>query len=154
MSIQERSFIAIKPDGVQRGLVGEVIQRFERRGYKLIALKLVHITKEHAQKHYADLSSKPFFAGLVDYVTSGPMVAMVWEGKGVVKNGRTIVGATNPADAVPGSIRGDYCLDVGRNVIHGSDTVENAEKEIALWFTQQEIVSWEPTNKPWIYERM
>jgi len=154
MANNERSFIAIKPDGVQRGLVGEVIARFERRGYKLVALKLVHITKEHAQKHYADLSSKPFFAGLVDYVTSGPMVAMVWEGKAVVKVGRTLVGATNPIDAAPGSIRGDFCIDVGRNVIHGSDTVENAEKEIALWFSPQDLVAWAPAQSPWVYENL
>jgi len=154
MANRERSFIAVKPDGVQRGLVGEVLKRFEQRGYKLVGLKLVHITKEHAQKHYADLSSKPFFAGLVDYVTSGPMVAMVWEGKAVVKVGRTLVGATNPIDAAPGSIRGDFCIDVGRNVIHGSDTVENAEKEIALWFSPQELVAWAPAQSPWVYENL
>jgi len=154
MANRERSFIAVKPDGVQRGLVGEVLKRFEQRGYKLVGLKLVHITKEHAQKHYADLSSKPFFAGLVDYVTSGPMVAMVWEGKAVVKVGRTLVGATNPIDAAPGSIRGDFCIDVGRNVIHGSDTVENAEKEIALWFSPQDLVAWAPAQSPWVYENL
>jgi len=149
----ERSFIAIKPDGVQRGLIGEVISRFERKGYQLVAMKFIHISMEHAQKHYEDLAAKPFYKGLCEYVTSGPVVAMVWQGQGVVKGGRVLVGATNPADAAPGSIRGDFALTVGRNVIHGSDTVENANKEIALWFTEKEIHDWKSVSENQLYEK-
>jgi len=149
----ERTFIAIKPDGVQRGLVGEVISRFERKGYQLVAMKFVQITKQHAEKHYFDLREKPFYRGLVDYVTSGPVVAMVWQGKNSVKGGRVLVGATNPADAAPGTFRGDFALDVGRNVIHGSDSVENANKEISLWFNENELFNWAPSDKNWIYEK-
>jgi len=149
----ERTFIAIKPDGVQRGLVGEVIARFERKGYQLVALKFIQVSKEHAEKHYADLSSKPFYRGLCDYISSGPVVAMVWQGKGIVKGGRTLIGATNPADSAPGTIRGDFCVEVGRNVIHGSDTVENGQKEIALWFSgDKDLVDWTPVEKPYVYE--
>lgn len=147
----ERSYIMIKPDGVQRGLVGEVVKRFEARGFKLVALKLVQVERAHAEKHYSDLSSKPFFAGLVDYIVSGPVVAMVWEGKGVVTVGRMMIGATNPQASAPGTIRGDFCIEVGRNVIHGSDTVENAQKEIALWFPEG-VADWTPAATPWIYE--
>jgi len=149
----ERTFIAIKPDGVQRGLVGEVISRFERKGYQLVAMKFIHITKQHAEKHYFDLREKPFYRGLVEYVTSGPVVAMIWQGKNAVKGGRVLVGATNPADATPGTFRGDFALDVGRNVIHGSDSVENANKEIALWFSENELFKWTPSNKNWTYEK-
>ncbi|KAL2139133.1 hypothetical protein VTI28DRAFT_5720 [Corynascus sepedonium] len=152
MSNTERTFIAIKPDGVQRGLVGNIIGRFEARGFKLVALKLVTPGKEHLEKHYADLSSKPFFAGLVEYMNSGPIVAMVWEGLDAVKTGRTMLGATNPLASAPGTIRGDFAIQVGRNVCHGSDSVENAEKEIALWFKKEELVSWESAQKAWIYE--
>merc|ERR1711881_516544 len=129
----EQTFIAIKPDGVQRGLIGPIISRFENRGFKLVAIKLVTPGKEHLEKHYEDLSSKPFFAGLVSYMNSGPICAMVWEGRDVVKTGRTILGATNPLASAPGTIRGDLAIDVGRNVCHGSDAVESAKKEIALW---------------------
>ncbi|KIZ07861.1 nucleoside-diphosphate kinase [Monoraphidium neglectum] len=147
----EQSYIMIKPDGVQRGLVGEIIKRFEQRGYTLRALKLQSVERAQAEKHYADLSSKPFFPALVDYIISGPVVAMVWEGKGVVATGRKIIGATNPLASEPGTIRGDFAIEVGRNVIHGSDTVENAQKEIALWFGES-LVDWTPAAKPWIYE--
>ncbi|KAK4251041.1 nucleoside diphosphate kinase [Corynascus novoguineensis] len=152
MSNTERTFIAIKPDGVQRGLVGNIIGRFEARGFKLVALKLVTPGKEHLEKHYADLSSKPFFAGLVEYMNSGPIVAMVWEGLDAVKTGRAMLGATNPLASAPGTIRGDFSLQTGRNVCHGSDSVENAEKEIALWFKKEDLVSWESAQKAWIYE--
>ena len=141
---QEQSYIMIKPDGVQRGLVGDVIKRFEQRGYTLKGLKLLNVERSLAEKHYADLSSKPFFPALVDYICSGPVVAMVWEGKNVVATGRTMIGATNPQASAPGTIRGDFCIEVGRNVIHGSDSVENAQKEIALWFggkSSKELVS-------------
>lgn len=151
---KQRTFIAVKPDGVARGLIGEIIARFEKKGYKLVGLKLVHPTKEEAKKHYADLSSKPFFNGLTDYFSSGPVVAMVWEGKDVVKNGRKLLGATNPADSCPGSIRGDLCIDVGRNVIHGSDSPESAQHEIDLWFSEAELHDWKQAQASWIYEKM
>merc|ERR1711990_1051630 len=128
----ERTFIAIKPDGVQRGLVGEIIKRFEQRGYKLVAMKLCRPGKEHLEKHYADLSSKGFFAGLIQYMNSGPICAMVWEGKNVVKMGRMMLGETNPQASLPGSIRGDFSIEVGRNICHGSDAVESANAEIAV----------------------
>ncbi|KAK4122275.1 nucleoside diphosphate kinase [Parathielavia appendiculata] len=152
MSTTERTFIAIKPDGVQRGLVGAIISRFETRGFKLVALKLVTPGKEHLEKHYSDLSSKPFFKDLVNYMNSGPIVAMVWEGLDAVKTGRAMLGATNPLSSAPGTIRGDYCLQMGRNVCHGSDSVESANKEIALWFKDEDLISWESAQKSWIYE--
>ncbi|KAF8977091.1 Nucleoside diphosphate kinase 1 [Entomortierella lignicola] len=130
----ERTYIMVKPDGVERGLVGEVIKRFENKGFQLLALEMQKPERSHLEKHYADLSSKPFFGGLMTYMTSGPVVAMVWAGKGVVKAGRVLLGETNPLASLPGTIRGDYAIDVGRNICHGSDSVENAEKEIALWF--------------------
>jgi len=130
----EKTFIAIKPDGIQRGLIGEVVKRFENRGFKLVACKLMTVSKEHMEKHYADLKDKPFFGGLVSFSASGPWLAMVWQGKDAVKQGRAMMGATNPCDSAPGTIRGDFCIDTGRNVIHGSDSIDNANKEIALWF--------------------
>ena len=153
MSSSEQTFIAIKPDGVQRGLVGPIISRFENRGFKLVAIKLVAPGKEHLEKHYEDLKDKPFFAGLVNYMNSGPIAAMVWEGRDAVKTGRTILGATNPLASAPGTIRGDYAIDVGRNVCHGSDSVESAKKEIALWFKPEELVSWKSAQFDWVYEK-
>mmetsp|Transcript_37732 Transcript_37732/g.111677 ORF Transcript_37732/g.111677 Transcript_37732/m.111677 type:complete len:151 (-) Transcript_37732:113-565(-) len=147
----ERSYIMIKPDGVQRGFVGEIISRFERRGYQLRAMKIINVQRSLAEQHYSDLSSKPFFSGLVDYICSGPVVCMVWEGRNVVSVGRMMIGATKPEQSAPGTIRGDLCIEVGRNVIHGSDTVENAQKEIALWFPEG-VTEWTPVAKPWIYE--
>merc|ERR1712018_908663 len=152
MSNTERTFIAIKPDGVQRGLVSDIIGRFERRGYKLVAMKLCMPGKEHLEAHYADLSSKGFFAGLVEYMNSGPICAMVWEGQNVVKQGRVMLGATNPLASAPGSIRGDFSIEVGRNVCHGSDAVSSAEKEIALWFKPKRLCAWNSAQKDWVYE--
>ncbi|XP_016979822.1 nucleoside diphosphate kinase [Drosophila rhopaloa] len=149
---KERTFIMVKPDGVQRGLVGKIIERFEQKGFKLVALKHTWASKELLEKHYADLSARPFFPGLVNYMNSGPVVPMVWEGLNVVKTGRQMLGATNPADSLPGTIRGDFCIQVGRNIIHGSDAVESAEKEIALWFNEKELVTWTPAANDWIYE--
>ncbi|GMK55382.1 hypothetical protein CspeluHIS016_0204380 [Cutaneotrichosporon spelunceum] len=147
----ERSFIMIKPDGVSRQLVGKIIDKFESRGYKLVALKTVTPSKELAQEHYADLSSRPFFPGLVSYITSGvPVVAMVWEGKDVIKQGRRIVGATNPLDADPGSVRGQYAVSVGRNLIHASDSFDSATKEIGLWFKENELSQYEPAAWGWV----
>eukprot|EP01083_Nonionella_stella_P077058 210230_1 len=148
----EQTFVMIKPDGVERGLVGQVISRFERRGFYLSAMKMTHVEKAFAEKHYADLSSKPFFGGLTDFLSSGPVVAMVWTGKDAVRTGRKIIGATNPLDSEPGSIRGDFCIDIGRNVIHGSDKVDSAKKEIALWFNENEIATSRPTALQHVYE--
>ncbi|KAL5636676.1 hypothetical protein ACGC1H_000587 [Rhizoctonia solani] len=148
---QERSYIMVKPDGVQRALVGEIISRFEKRGFKIVALKLVHASKEHLEKHYADLSDKPFFPGLIKYMASGPVVAIVIEGLDAVKTGRSMLGATNPLASGPGTIRGDYALAVGRNICHGSDSVENAQKEIDLWFPEG-IVQYTDDKATWIFE--
>ena len=151
MSNTERTYIMIKPDGVQRGLVGTIISRFEQRGFKLCGLKMMMVEKAHAEAHYSDLSSKPFFGGLVEYICSAPVCAMCWEGKDVVKTGRKIIGATNPLASEPGTIRGDYCIDVGRNIIHGSDAVDSAQKELALWFPDG-VCEYESAMKAWIYE--
>ncbi|OXB71225.1 UNVERIFIED_CONTAM: hypothetical protein H355_007413 [Colinus virginianus] len=216
----EKTFIMVKPDGVQRGLVNEVVAKFERRGYKLVALKMTRPAEELLEEHYADLKAKPFFPGLVAYMTSGPVVCMVWEGTDVVKQGRKMLGETRPLDSSPGkpglggvpstlgegswsahvvrmyklsiprmqrpentiftvqapwytcmrcvhplartcvsalslgagTLRGDFCIDVGRNLVHGSDSVESARKEITLWFTPEEICDWKPAQSEWIYE--
>eukprot|EP00960_Hanusia_phi_P026919 746531-Hanusia_phi.AAC.2 len=153
---RERTFIMIKPDGVQRGLVAKIMERFEQKGFKLVGLKFMQASEDLLKEHYADLSSKPFFA--------------VWEGDGVVKAGRTLLGATKPSESAPGSIRGDFCIDVGRNICsylssrtglrwstrllgHGSDSVESANKEIALWFKPEEVVDWKSHSESWIYEK-
>eukprot|EP01116_Phalansterium_solitarium_P012165 TRINITY_DN28209_c1_g1_i1.p1 TRINITY_DN28209_c1_g1~~TRINITY_DN28209_c1_g1_i1.p1 ORF type:complete len:241 (+),score=103.45 TRINITY_DN28209_c1_g1_i1:38-724(+) len=149
----ERTFIAIKPDGVHRYLIGEVVSRFEKKGLKLVAIKVIHPTKEFAEKHYADLSARPFFPGLVNYFSSGPVIAMVWEGHNAIKNGRKLVGATNPDDALPGSIRGDFALQTGRNIIHGSDGPDSAKDEISLWFTEKEVVGWDTVIDKWVNEK-
>ena len=129
----------IKPDGVQRGLIGKVISRFETKGFKLAGMKLCQPGKEKFEQHYADLKAKPFFAGLVEYAASGPVCCMVWEGDDVVKTGRKMLGATKPFDSEPGTIRGDFCIHVGRNIIHGSDSIEAANAEIVLWFNAGEV---------------
>ena len=148
---RERTYIMVKPDGVQRNLVGEIIKRFEAKGFKLVALKLVAPGREHLEKHYADLAGKGFFNGLINYMTSGPVVGMVWEGTNVVAMGRLMLGATKPSESSPGTIRGDFCVEVGRNVCHGSDSVESAEKEIALWFPEG-ITEWNSSNDEWVHE--
>ena len=142
----------IKPDGVQRGIVGDIVSRFETKGYKLAAMKTRMASKELLETHYCDLVDKPFFPKLRDYMLSGPVVSMVWEGKEAVSTGRKMLGATNPLESAPGTIRGDFCIEVGRNICHGSDSVENAEKEIALWFEEGEVLDWESHSKDWIYE--
>lgn len=148
----ERTFIAIKPDGVQRGLVGEVIKRFESKGFTLVGLKMLQVSKELAEQHYGVHKERPFFKSLVEFITSSPVVAMVWEGEGVVTSARKIIGATNPLMAEPGTIRGDFGINIGRNLIHGSDAIETAQSEISLWFTEEELVSWKPTISPWTVE--
>ncbi|KAK7823210.1 hypothetical protein U0070_027417 [Myodes glareolus] len=152
MANLERTFIAIKPDGVQRGLVGEIIKRFEQKGFRLVAMKFLRASEEHLKQHYIDLKDRPFFPGLVKYMNSGPVVAMVWEGLNVVKTGRMMLGETNPADSKPGTIRGDFCIQVGRNIIHGSDSVQSAEKEISLWFKPEELIDYKSCAHDWVYE--
>lgn len=147
----ERTFIAIKPDGVQRQLVAEVIGRFERKGFKLVGMKMMHVTRDLAEKHYGEHKGKPFFDGLVSYITSGPIVAMAWEGKNVVATARLMIGATKPQEAAPGTIRGDLAVDIGRNVIHGSDSAASAERELGLFFAG-ELLDWSPAANAWIWE--
>lgn len=148
----EKTFLAIKPDGVQRSLIGRIISKIECKGFKLIGLKLMNVTKELAQKHYGEHKEKPFFNGLVDFITSGPIVAMVWEGKDVVNAIRKMIGKTNPLDADNGTIRGDFGIDIGRNVVHGSDSLDSAKREISLFFKDDELLSWNPDIQKWIYE--
>merc|ERR1739847_54770 len=149
---RERTFIMVKPDAVQRGLVGEIIKRFEQKGFKLVAMKMMHASVEHLEEHYADLKGKGFFPGLIKYMNSGPVVPMVWEGLNVVKTGRVMLGETNPKDSLPGTIRGDFCIQVGRNICHGSDAVESAKKKLALWFKDEELIKWDPVTMGWVYE--
>lgn len=137
--VVERTFAMIKPEGVERGLVGAIIGRLERKGYRLVALKMLRLTPELAARHYAEHEGKPFYQELINHITSGPVVAMVLEGPGVIAGLRQMMGATNPRDAAPGTIRGDYALDTGRNVIHGSDSPASALREIALFFTPGEL---------------
>ncbi len=148
----ERTFVMIKPDGVQRRLIGEIISRLEKKGLKIVAMKMLNISKDLAERHYAEHKEKPFFQSLVDYITSGPVVAMVVEGKNAVKVVRTLVGATNPQEALPGTIRGDFGMDIGRNVIHASDSLESAEREISLFFKPEEIVEYKRIDEDWLYE--
>jgi len=149
---KERTFIMVKPDGVQRGLVGEIIDRFETRGgLKLVAMKFMQASVDHMKLHYADLASKPFFNGMVEYMASSPVVPMVWEGLNAAKIGRMLLGETDPQKSLPGSIRGDFCLDIGRNLIHGSDSPDSAKKEIELWFGA-DLTEWTPANQFFNYE--
>jgi len=148
----EQTFIMIKPDGVQRGLIGEIIKRLEQKGFNLIAMKTMNVSRELAEKHYDVHRDKPFFSNLVEFIISAPVVAMVWEGEGIVAATRKMVGETNPLNAEPGTIRGDYGISIGRNLIHASDAVETAQREIALWFEQGELTSWQGALQNWIYE--
>ena len=149
---QEKTFIAIKPDGVQRGFISEIIGRFERKGFKLVALKQLIPSKELAQKHYGVHKDRPFFNDLVDFISSGPVVAMVWEGEGVISSARKMIGATKPLEAEPGTIRGDLAVNIGRNIIHGSDGSDTASFEINLWFNNEEICDWNPSDSIWRIE--
>ena len=149
---QEKTFIAIKPDGVQRGFISEIIGRFERKGFKLVALKQLIPSKELAQKHYGVHKERPFFNDLVDFISSGPVVAMVWEGEGVISNARKMIGATKPLEAESGTIRGDLAVNIGRNIIHGSDGPDTASFEINLWFNNEEICDWNPSDSIWRIE--
>ncbi|GAY51011.1 hypothetical protein CUMW_131000 [Citrus unshiu] len=169
----EETYIMVKPDGVQRGLVGDIISRFEKKGFKLTGLKLFQCPKDLAeaccwefiddfnlfniylqwlQEHYKDLNSKPFFPKLIEYITSGPVVCMAWEGAGVVASARKLIGSTDPLQAEPGTIRGDLAVQTGRNVVHGSDSPENGKREIGLWFKEGELCQWTPAQAQWLRE--
>jgi len=137
---KERTFCMIKPEGVARGLVGEILTRIEHKGYRIVALKMLRLTREMAEKHYAEHREKPFFRELVENITSGPVIAMVLEGPGVISGLRKLMGATNPQEAAPGTIRGDYALETGQNIIHGADSLASAEREINLYFRPEEIM--------------
>jgi nucleoside-diphosphate kinase len=148
----ERTFVMIKPDGVQRGLIGAIVERLERRGLRLVGMKLMQVSRELAEKHYAIHKGKPFYDGLIEYITSGPVVAMVWEGTKAIEVVRSTVGATNPAAAAPGTIRADFALEIGRNLIHASDGEETARFEIGLWFSDEELLGYTRDVDRWIYE--
>jgi nucleoside-diphosphate kinase len=149
----ERSLVIIKPDGVQRGLVGEIISRLERRGLRLAGMKFLAVETSLAEQHYAVHQGKPFYEGLIKYITSAPVVVMAWEGKKVVEAVRQTVGATNPTAAAPGTIRADFGIDIGRNLIHASDSVTTAEYELGLWFKPGEIVDWARDGERWVFEQ-
>jgi nucleoside-diphosphate kinase len=148
----ERTFFMLKPDAVQRGLAGDIIARLERKGYKPVAMKLMRIPRELAERHYGEHKGKGFFNGLIDYITSGPVLVMVWEGENIVADLRAMMGKTNPKDALPGTIRGDFAQQTGRNIVHGSDSVESAKREIDLFFNDYEQLSWKMSSEPWLFE--
>lgn len=149
----ERTFILVKPDGVQRGLIGEVISRLERRGLRLVAARFQSVSRKMAERLYAVHQGKPFYDGLLDYITSGPVMAMVWEGPSAIAAVRQTIGATRPIEAEPGSLRHDFSLEVGRNLTHASDSIETARKEIDLWFRSDDLVDWSRDIDPWIFEQ-
>ncbi|MDQ6856083.1 MAG: nucleoside-diphosphate kinase [Candidatus Dormibacteraeota bacterium] len=146
----ERTLVLIKPDAVQRGLIGEVITRFERRGLHPAGIKLMQVTTDMAERHYGEHKDKPFFAGLVEFITSSPVVAMVWEGPGAVALVRTMMGTTNPQSSPPGTIRGDLAVSLAMNVIHGSDSLQSAEREVGIFFSEKELLDWESSGSSWI----
>ncbi|KZE66246.1 nucleoside-diphosphate kinase [Fictibacillus phosphorivorans] len=146
----EKTFLMVKPDGVQRALIGEIVSRFEKKGFQLVGAKLMNISEDLAKEHYGEHKERPFFGELVDFITSGPVFAMVWEGKDVILTARNMMGKTNPADAAPGSIRGDYAVQVSNNIIHGSDSAESAVREIGLFFKEEELVSYDKAVAVWI----
>lgn len=149
----ERTFVMVKPDGVQRGFIGEVVSRIEKKGLKIIAMKMLRINERVAERHYSEHRDKPFFKSLVNYITSGPVVAMVVEGKDAVSVVRRLVGKTNPTEADPGTIRGDLAMDIGRNIVHASDSLESAGREIGIFFSKDEIVDYRKFDEDWVYEQ-
>ncbi|NOT04862.1 MAG: nucleoside-diphosphate kinase [Anaerolineales bacterium] len=149
----ERTLVLVKPDGVQRGLIGEVIARFERRGLRLVAAKFIQVSTELAETHYGEHKGKVFYDGLISYITSAPVMAMVWEGPNAVAAVRQTVGTTKPIESPPGTIRHDYALEVGRNLIHASDKPETGEREVALWFKSEELVDWKRAVDQWVFEK-
>ena len=148
----ERTLVLVKPDGVQRGLVGEVVSRLERRGLKLAGMKLQRVDEALARRHYAEHEERPFFPGLVEFITSAPVVAMVWEAENAVEVVRQTMGETDPAASAPGTIRGDLALDIGRNLVHGSDSPESAEREVGLFFSAEDLIDYGRSSDPWIKE--
>ena len=150
--IKERTFIMVKPDRVQRGLVGEIIKRFEQKGYKLVAMKMTHASEEHLKEHYAALSSENFFPGLIEYMNSGPVVPMVWEGLNIVNIACRMLGNYDPDVALPGTIRGDFSVQAYRNICHASDSQYSAKKEASFWFPDDEFVKWDPVAMSWLYD--
>ena len=150
--VKERTFVMIKPDAVQRGLIGEIIKRIENAGLKIVAMKFIKPELNHAKKHYEVHEGKPFYEGLIKYITSSPAVPMIVEGENAVRRMRQIIGATNPLEADVGSIRGDYGMHIGRNLVHGADSVENAKKEMSIYFEEDEVINWEWVLEDWIYE--
>lgn len=146
----ERTFLMVKPDGVQRNLIGEIVSRFEKKGFQLVGAKLMQISQELAEQHYGEHKERPFFGELVDFITSGPVFAMVWEGENVISTARLMMGATNPKESAPGTIRGDYAVTVGKNIIHGSDSPESAVREIGLFFKEEELVSYDKIMNNWV----
>ena len=149
----ERTLIILKPDAVQRGLAGEIVHRFEQRGLRIVGMKFMAVPRTLAEEHYAIHREKSFYAGLVAYIISSPVIVMALEGTNAVAAARGTIGATRPNEAAPGSIRGDLALEVGRNLVHGSDSVENAQTEIALWFKPEELVDWAREVDPWVFEK-
>jgi len=147
----EKTFLMVKPDGVQRNLIGEIVSRFETKGFNLVGAKLMLITQELAEQHYGEHKERPFFGELVDFITSGPVFAMVWEGENVIATARQMMGATNPKDAAAATIRGDFAVTVGKNIIHGSDSIESAEREIGLFFNKEELVDYSKLMSKWVY---
>ncbi|MBC7115291.1 MAG: nucleoside-diphosphate kinase [Archaeoglobi archaeon] len=148
----ERTFLMIKPDGVQRGLIGEIIKRIESKGLKIVAMKMMRVSRELAEKHYEEHRGKPFYEGLISYITSSPVVAMVVEGKNAVQVVRKMIGATDPLEASPGTIRGDLGMEIGRNVVHAADSLKSAEREISLYFSKEEILEYRRIDEEWLYE--
>lgn len=148
----ERTLVLVKPDGVQRGLIGEIISRLERRGLRLVGAKFMEISQDFAETHYSIHKGKPFYDGLIRYITSAPVMAMVWEGPQAITAVRQTMGATRPTEAAPGSVRHDFGLDVGRNLTHASDSPETGVSEVALWFNPEELISWERDLDRWIFE--
>lgn len=148
----ERTLVLIKPDGVQRGLIGPIIERLERRGLKLLGMKFMQMSRNLAEQHYGAHRERDFYSDLVNYIVSGPIVAMVWEGKDAIQTVRTTMGVTNPTNAAPGTIRGDFGVEIGRNLVHGSDGPESAVSEVALFFSEDELVNWERATDSWIRE--
>jgi nucleoside-diphosphate kinase len=150
VELMEKTFLMVKPDGVQRNLIGEIVSRFEKKGFQLVGGKLMSISQELAEEHYGEHKERPFFGELVDFITSGPVFAMVWQGENVISTARQMMGSTNPKDAALGTIRGDFGITVGKNVIHGSDSPESAVREIGLFFNEREVVEYSKLMNEWI----
>jgi nucleoside-diphosphate kinase len=152
MKERERTFLMVKPDGVQRGLVGNVVSRLETKGFKLVAMKMMQISPEMAAKHYGEHKGKPFYDGLIEFITSAPVVAMIWEGDDVVDMARSMMGATDPRKAAPGTMRGDLAVFMGKNIVHGSDSLESAEREISLFFSKEELCAYKLPIEDCLYD--